>query len=72
MDLYVTTARELTENKSTQGVQTFSKADTNKQMGKSRFIYPDGDPNHSQNLMGSKLDQDPSSDLYECQPVVVV
>ena len=31
-------------------------------MGKSGFFfwYPDGDPDHSQNLMGSKLDQDPS------------
>ena len=26
-------------------------------------MYPDSDPNHSQNLMGSKLDQDPSSIL---------
>ena len=27
-------------------------------------MYPDGDPNQSQNLMGSKLDQDPSSDFF--------
>ena len=25
------------------------------------FLYPDGDLDHSQNLMGSNLDQDPSS-----------
>ena len=27
------------------------------------FLYPDCDPYYSQNLMGSKLDQDPSSDF---------
>ena len=25
------------------------------------FLYPHNDPDHSQNLMGSKLEQDPSS-----------
>ena len=25
------------------------------------FRYPDSDPDHSQDLMGSKMDQDPSS-----------
>ena len=28
------------------------------------ILYPDGDPDHSQYLMGSKLDQDLSSDLF--------
>ena len=40
-------------------------------MGKSGlFLYPDGDPDHSQNLMGAKLDQDLSSDFFMqlCNP----
>ena len=28
------------------------------------FLYPDGDSDHPQNLMGSKLDQDQSSDFF--------
>ena len=41
-------------------------------MGKSGLYFPDGDPDHSQNLMGSKLDQDSSSDflLRKIQSVV--
>ena len=27
-------------------------------------MYPDGDPENSQNLMGSMLDLDPSSDCF--------
>ena len=30
--------------------------------------YPDGDPDHSQNGLGSKLDQDPSSDFVHQGP----
>ena len=34
------------------------------------YLYPDSDPDHSQNLMGSKLDQDLSSDFFmKFQPV---
>ena len=34
-------------------------------MGKSRiFLYPEGDPDLSQNLMGFKLDRDPFSELF--------
>ena len=36
--------------------------------GKARsliFLYPDGDPDQSQNLMGYKFEQDPSSYFYE-------
>ena len=29
------------------------------------YLYPDSDPDHSQNFMGSKLDQDPASDFFE-------
>ena len=32
-------------------------------------FFPDSDPDHSQNLMGSKLDQDPFSGFY-FQPVI--
>ena len=33
-------------------------------MGKSEYYeYSDGDSDHSQNLMGSKLEQDPSFDI---------
>ena len=28
------------------------------------ILYPDSNLDHSQNLMGSKLDQDPSSDFF--------
>ena len=28
------------------------------------FWYPDGDPEHFQNLMGSMLEQDPSSNFF--------
>ena len=28
-------------------------------------LYPDGDPDLCQNLMGSKLDHDPSSDFFQ-------
>ena len=28
------------------------------------FLYPDGDPDLCQNLMGSKMDQDPLSDFF--------
>ena len=35
------------------------------------FLLPDRDPDHSQNLMGSRLDQDPSSDFcIKFQPAV--
>ena len=30
-------------------------------------LGPDGDIYHSQNLMGSKLDQDPSSEFFTCR-----
>ena len=36
------------------------------------FLYPDSDPDHSQAVIGSKLDQDPSSDSFHedlCNPV---
>ena len=34
-------------------------------MGKSRFfLYPDSDQEQSQNIMGSKLDLDRSSDFF--------
>ena len=37
------------------------------------FLYPDGDPDHSQNVMGAKLDQDPSSHFFmKFQPVIFV
>ena len=29
------------------------------------FLYPGSDPDQSQNLMGSKLDQDPSEFFHE-------
>ena len=29
------------------------------------FLHPNDDPDHSQNLMSSKLNQDPSSDFME-------
>ena len=32
------------------------------------FLDPDGDSDRSQNLMGSKLDQDPSSDFFHEDP----
>ena len=41
-------------------------------MGKAGFFifcYPDGDPGHPQNLMGSKLDQEPSSDFFHKVPI---
>ena len=56
-------ARGFTNNKSTQTEHTTAKASNNKYIGKYGFInflYPDSDSDHSQNLMGSKLDQDPS------------
>ena len=31
-------------------------------------MYPDGDPDHSQNFMGSKLDQNTSSDFFHEVP----
>ena len=30
--------------------------------------YPDGDPDHSQNIIGYKMDQDPSSDFVHDGP----
>ena len=51
-------------------MHTSTKAPNNKHMGKSGlgFLYPDRDPDHSQTLMGSKLDQDPSS-VFEVDPI---
>ena len=39
-------------------------------MGKYRclILYLHGDPDHSQNIMGYKMDQDPSSDLVHDGP----
>ena len=36
------------------------------------FLYADGEPNDSENLMGSKLDKDPSPHFFfmKIQPVV--
>ena len=49
------------DNKRTQWAHTFTKVYYSEQMGKSvifdNFLYPD----QSQNLIGSKLDPDPSS-----------
>ena len=44
----------------------------NHQMGKSRFLlYPDSDPDQFQNIMGSKLDEDTSFDVFiKFQPVL--
>ena len=37
------------------------------------FVYSEDDPDHSQDLMGSKSDHDPSSDFLKIiQPVVFV
>ena len=43
-------------------------------MGKSGsfVLYPDGDPDNSQNLMGSKLNKHPSSAFRKIQTLVVV
>ena len=56
-------------NKSTQ---TSAEAFNNQLMRKYEwFFYSVVDPDQSQNLMGSKLDQDPSSDFFmKFQPVV--
>ena len=35
------------------------------------FFYPDGDPDHSPNAMGSKLDQD-TSDLVHKDPTMSI
>ena len=35
------------------------------------FFYPDGDPDHSPNVMGSKLDQD-TSDLVRKDPTMSI
>ena len=47
----------------------FKKWLNNKLMEKSGsfifFLCPDGDPDHSQNSMGSKLDQDSSSHFHK-------
>ena len=37
-------------------------------MGKSVFLYTDGDPDQSENLMGSRMHQDLSSDFLEDDP----
>ena len=52
--------------KSTRRAHTSAKAHNNEQMGKSGLflLYPNSDPDDSQHLMGSKLDQDPSSDNF--------
>ena len=36
------------------------------------FLYPDGDPDHSRNLLGSQSDQDPSDVFFfrKIKPVV--
>ena len=32
------------------------------------FLYPHDDPDHLQNLLGSKLDQEPSSHFFQEDP----
>ena len=54
-------------------MQTSAKGCNNKQMGKSRsLIYilcPNGDPDQSQNLMGSKLQPDPFSLFFSVMKI---
>ena len=47
-------------------MQTSAKAHNNKYMGKSRlfFVYLEGEPDQSQNLIGSQLDHEPSSEFF--------
>ena len=54
------------ENNNTRTAHTSAKAHNNKEMGKSGLyiLYPDGDPDDFQNLMGSNLDQDPCFHFY--------
>ena len=58
----------------TRRVHTSTKSCDNKQIGKAGlfFLYPDGDRDYAQNFMGSKLDQDPSSDSFfrKIHPVI--
>ena len=45
-------------------MQTSAKACNNKKVEIRIFLYPDDNSDHSQNLMGSTLNPDPSSDFY--------
>ena len=58
-------------------MHTSAKACDNKQMETSGLyfiLYPDSDPDHSQNLMGPKMDHGPSSylTLFICKNLFVV